>query len=93
MDDMTHEVFSHLHYARRARLRAELNIMIRKREERFQAGKVKSVSTVLKNEQNRFNCSKLSLANGMTAKNPQQIQNELTNHFQKWYAQTAYTPR
>jgi hypothetical protein len=55
MDDMIHEVNSHLHYARRARLRAELNIMIRKREERFQAGKVKSVlNSVLKREQNRF---------------------------------------
>jgi hypothetical protein len=81
MDDMIHEVNSHLHYARRARLRAELNIMIRKREERFQAGKIKSVlNSVLKKEQNRFNYSKLSLANGTTATNPEQIQNdELTS--------------
>jgi hypothetical protein len=54
--------------------------MIRKREERFQTGKVKSVlNSVLKKEQNRFNYSKLSLANGTTATNPEHIQNELTD--------------
>ena len=86
MDDMIHEVNSHLHYARRARLRAELNILIRKREERFQAGKIKSVLTsVLKKEQNRFNYSRLALSDGSVVTDPQQIQTELTDHFQKWY--------
>jgi hypothetical protein len=72
MDDMIHEVNSHLHYARRARLRAELNLLIRKREESFQAGKVKSVLTsVLKKEQNRFNYSKLTIADGSVVTNPE----------------------
>lgn len=46
MDEMIHEVNSHLHYARRARLRTELREAIRRREEKFQAGKIKLFSTV-----------------------------------------------
>jgi hypothetical protein len=41
---MIHEVKSHLHYARRARMRLELKrLIINRREERFQTGKIKSV--------------------------------------------------
>ena len=93
LDDMIHQVNGHLHYARRAQLRANVKDALREREAAFQSKKIKSVlNRVLQRPTPRFNYRSVRKDNGDIITNPEEIQSELTRSFTKWHERKELIP-
>jgi hypothetical protein len=87
LDDMIHQVNSHLHYARRAKMRLDIKESLRVREEKYQQKKYRQVlNSVLKRSTNRYSYKSITKKDGTTTCKPEEIQSVLNEAYTEWYA-------
>lgn len=87
LDDMIHQVNSHLHYARRAKMRLDIKESLRLREEKYQQKKYRQVlNSVLKRSTNRYSYKSITRKDGTITYQPEEIQSTLNEAFTEWYA-------
>ena len=86
LDDQIKQIDNQLHYARRAKVRADINEAIREREAKFHANKIRPVlNSVLQKSRMQFTYRTVTKENGEVETDPVEIQRELTESFRKWH--------